>query len=199
MTSIRSTRSLYMTIAFLAIAKYVVSEELQYCPFYDNRGTAPQPFLKNCTWYKDNACCTQIEIDNTFASVKPPQGASEECLRQLNFLLCYICDPLQYKFYRDGYLTVELKFCDNLYDACKTAILKGSVISDLYRNGQEFCESRSFIVKMPNDTKSYGFFYSDTIDSNAGYSIRPTVTVSNSGLINFLTFALGIKLLQSIY
>lgn len=123
-----------------------VTYEVEYCPFYNNRGTSPQPFLKNCTWYSKHACCQQIEIDYGFSSVKPPQGASAECLLQLNYLMCYICDPGQYKFYRNEYLTVCLEFCDTLYDACKDAILKGSAIS-LYGSGKEFCESRRFLVK----------------------------------------------------
>lgn len=165
------------------------AEELQYCPFYNNRGTSAQPFLKNCTWYADNACCTQIEIDYAFANVKPPQGASPACLRQLNYLMCYICDPLQYKFYRNEYLTVNLTFCDNLYDACKDAILKGSVIRNLYKDGEEFCQSRRFLVSKSEDSVQ-GFFYDNALDSNDGEMIHFNY------LLNPVTFVLA---LASIY
>lgn len=138
------------------------SEVTVYCPFYNNRGISPQPFLKNCTWYNDNACCQQIEIDYGFANVKPPQGASAKCLQQLNYLMCYICDPTQYKFYSNEYLTVCSEFCDNLYDACKDAILKGSVISNLYRSGHEFCQSRRFRVKNKDESGDC-FYYSDDL------------------------------------
>lgn len=144
------------------------SEELQYCPFFNNRGASHQPFLKNCTWYSDNACCTQTEIDYAFAAVKPPQGASPACLKQLNYLMCYICDPLQYQFYKNEYLTVNLTFCNNLYNACKDAILKGSVIRELYDNGEDFCLSRRFRVSKigDDDGDTEGFFYNNELDAN---------------------------------
>ena len=160
-----SNHQLWVSVALLLlIGTFIsVSAELQYCPFYNNRGTSKQPFLKNCTWYKENACCQQIEIDYGFANVKPPQGASLECLRQLNYLMCYICDPTQYKFYKNEYLTVCSEFCDNFYDACKGAILKGSIISKLYGNGKHFCDSRGFKVKN-RDENGECFYYND--DSN---------------------------------
>jgi len=159
---------LYLTTIGLFLSWGVLratGQELQYCPFYNNRGTSPQPFLKNCTWYKDNSCCQQIEIDYAFASLKPPQGASKECQRQLNYLMCYICDPKQYKFYKNEYLTVCPRFCDNLYGACKNAILKGSVIGDLYANGSQFCKSRRFIVGKSNNEENC-FHYSGEHDTS---------------------------------
>lgn len=174
-----------LTFFFSLIALYR-AEELQYCPFYNNRGTSPQPFLKNCTWYADNACCTQIEIDYAFANVKPPQGAPPECLRQLNYLMCYICDPLQYKFYKNEYLTVDLTFCDNLYDACKDAILKGSVIRNLYKNGEEFCTSRRFEVGRQEDAVQ-GFFYNNELDSSTGHMICLSYLLSIVTIVFALT------------
>ena len=43
---------------------------LNYCSFFNNRAPSPQINLKNCTWYKDNACCLQSEIESTFSKVK---------------------------------------------------------------------------------------------------------------------------------
>mgnify|MGYP001792158869 CR=1 FL=1 len=145
-------------------------EELQYCPFYNNRGPSPQPFLDNCTWYRDNACCKQEEITYGFANVKPPQGASDRCLRQLNYLTCYVCAPTQYKFYINEYLYVCSEFCDNFYDACKDAILKGSVISNLYENGRQFCESRRFKVGDRSEDKC--FYFSEDLVSNSARSLN---------------------------
>jgi len=159
----------------------LVSCEEAYCPFYNNRGTSPQPFLKNCTWYKENACCQQIQIDYGFASVKPPQGASKKCLEQLNFLMCYICDPAQYKFYRNEYLTVCTEFCNNLYDACKDAILKGSVISNLYESGTKFCESRRFKVKQLDESGDC-FYYNGPMKSSAhSFTRHLSLTFSLAG------------------
>mgnify|MGYP001792617038 CR=1 FL=1 len=164
--------SFYLPVILIVFQNYgsIIGEELQYCPFYNNRGTSPQPFLKNCTWYADNACCQQIEIDYAFASVKPPQGASLECQRQLNYLMCYICDPLQYKFYRKEYLTVCSEFCDNLYNACKDATLKGSVIGQLYTNGEEFCKSRRFVVRKRDEQGC--FYYSPNSLTSIGSQAR---------------------------
>ncbi|XP_013417008.1 voltage-dependent calcium channel subunit alpha-2/delta-3 [Lingula anatina] len=123
------------------------STVLQYCSFFNNRAPKPQPDLKNCTWYKENSCCLQREIDATFGKVKPLQGASKDCSDYINYLMCYICAPNQNLYYRIERLYVCEGFCDSLYSACNSAILKGSVIRDLYSNGKEFCESRRFIVR----------------------------------------------------
>ena len=121
--------------------------EIQFCSFFNNRAPTPQPGLKNCTWFKENSCCLQQEIENTFGKVKPLQGASLACQKYVNYLMCYICAPNQNVFYRSEELTVCEEFCDAWFEACASAILKGSVISHLYGSGREFCESRRFIVK----------------------------------------------------
>lgn len=181
---------LFLAIFFVfELAQSVDSQqqdvEVAYCPFYNNRGTSPQPFLKNCTWYQGNACCEQIQIDYGFANVKPPQGASAECLLQLNYLMCYICDPMQYKFYGNEYLTVCSEFCDNLYGTCKDAILKGSVISNLYGSGVEFCESMRFRVK--NRESDECFYYSD--ESKTGGGVANRCSACTLFLIAILTLA----------
>lgn len=162
-------------------------EFVPYCPFYNNRGISPQPFLENCTWYKENACCQQIEIKQGFANVKPPQGASPQCLQQLNYLMCYICDPTQYLFYQNEYLTVCLDFCDNLYNACKDATLKGSVISQLYPSGEEFCKSRRFRVKKREESGDC-FYYGDLQQNSQATGISGTLILS---LLLYLLTYLG--------
>jgi hypothetical protein len=54
--------------------------------------------LKNCTWFRENSCCMQEEIDATFDRVKPLVGASPACQRYTNYLMCYICAPYQNTF-----------------------------------------------------------------------------------------------------
>ena len=46
------------------------SKPLNYCSFFNNRAPSPQINLKNCTWYKENSCCLQAEIESTFSKVK---------------------------------------------------------------------------------------------------------------------------------
>jgi hypothetical protein len=67
--------------------------------------------------------------------------------RYTNFLMCYICAPNQNLFYGQEKLTVCEEFCNAWYSACSSAILKGSVIGDLYTNGREFCEKRNFMCE----------------------------------------------------
>ncbi|XP_025086518.1 uncharacterized protein LOC112559434 [Pomacea canaliculata] len=137
---------------------------LKYCSFFNNRAPEVQRGLKNCTWFKESSCCRQEEIDATFGRVKPLRGASPECQRYTNYLMCYICSPDQSLFYLMESLTVCEEFCNAWYDACRTAILKGSVIRDLYDNGRSFCASRRFKV----DTVKNGrcFFFDARQDKN---------------------------------
>jgi len=53
------------------------NKPLNYCSFFNNRAPSPQVNLKNCTWYKENSCCLQSEIESTFSKVKPLIGSSE--------------------------------------------------------------------------------------------------------------------------
>ena len=143
---------LSLHILFIFCVRHARSEEhavkeLQFCSFFNNRAPTPQPGLKNCTWFKENSCCLQQEIDNTFSRMKPLKGASQSCQNYVNYLMCYICAPNQNIFYKRERLTVCEDFCDAWYHACGSAILKGSVIRDLYPGGKEFCLSRRFIVQ----------------------------------------------------
>ena len=45
------------------------NKPLNYCSFFNNRAPSPQVNLKNCTWYKENSCCLQSEIESTFSKV----------------------------------------------------------------------------------------------------------------------------------
>ena len=140
-----------------------------YCPYFKNRAPAPQPSLKNCTWYKDNACCLQTELDLIFPQVLPPLGASDKCLRYTNFLMCYVCAPDQNLFYNDERLTVCEAFCDKWFAACGEAKLKGMKIKELFKSGKEFCQARKFSV---GDTSgSNCFTYDAKVESSAQMNV----------------------------
>ena len=135
-----------VTIANGDDVKKITSNE-NYCPYFKNRAPASQPSLKNCTWYKENACCLQTELDLIFPRVLPPLGASDKCSRYTNFLMCYVCAPNQNLFYEDERLTVCEAFCDKWFAACGEAKLKGMKIKELFKSGKEFCQARKFSVR----------------------------------------------------
>ena len=140
------------------------NEAKPFCTFFNNRAPTYQPNLKNCTWFKGNCCCRQIEIQATFSAMKPLIGASEQCQRYTNYLMCYICDPTQSTFYIWQKLSVCMEFCDLFLEACSSATLKGSKIGDMYTNGTEFCESRRYQVKERNSSEC--FYFDEAMDPN---------------------------------
>ncbi|CAF0919843.1 unnamed protein product [Rotaria sp. Silwood1] len=129
-----------------------------YCSFFSNRAPSPQPALTNCTWFKENSCCRDNEVHLIFSQVRPLIGSSSECTRFLNILMCYVCSPLQYGFYRSERLHVCLSYCDRMYKACATALMKGIPVGELYANGREFCLSRRFEI---NDMDNSSSCFSD--------------------------------------
>ena len=137
-------------------------ENKQYCSFFNNRAPETQAGLQNCTWFKENSCCQQQEIAATFGRVKPLKGASPACQKYINYLMCYICAPNQNIYYQKERLTVCREFCDSLYEACNSAVLKGSVIHELYNSGEEFCISRRFKV-----SEERCFTFDVTLDSSS--------------------------------
>ncbi|EDO27250.1 predicted protein [Nematostella vectensis] len=143
---------------------------LNYCPYFNNRAPSPQPNLRNCTWYKENACCLPHELDSILEAIAPLTGANNRCLRAFNYLMCYVCAPYQNMFYKNERLTVCRDFCDTIFQSCGDAFLKGSRISSAYKSGEEFCESRKFIVA---DGKSKNCFTSiQSISGAVGVKIR---------------------------
>ena len=66
--------------------------------------------------------------------------------------MCYVCSPLQYRFYRSERLHVCLSYCNRMYQACATAFMKGIPVGELYANGREFCLSRRFEINDFNNT-----------------------------------------------
>ena len=72
--------------------------------------------------------------------------------------MCYVCSPLQFGFYKSERLHVCLSYCDRMYKACATALMKGIPVGELYANGREFCLSRRFEI---NDTFNTSACFSD--------------------------------------
>ena len=139
----------------------------QFCSFFNNRKPSPEPSLLNCTWFKENSCCKQEEIDAIFGTVKPLPGSSRQCQRYTNFLMCYVCAPYQNIFYTHENLTVCEEFCNAWYRACESAIMKGSKIGYLFTSGKDFCLSRSFLTDTLINKKCFIVDYN--LDLNTGY------------------------------
>ena len=156
--------ALYVACFVCCTLAYVRIDKPQYCSFFNNRAPSAQPGIRNCTWFKENSCCLQQEIEATFGRVKPLQGASPACQRYVNYLMCYICAPDQNLFYQGERLTVCEQFCDAWYEACGLAVLKGSIIRDLYPNGRQFCRSRRFKVARTDGCFSFDI----ALDTSSG-------------------------------
>lgn len=120
--------------------------ERQYCPYFQNRAPSPQPSLKNCSWYRENACCLNEELSIIFAQLLPMAGANSECLKALNHLYCYVCSPDQRTFFNRDMLTVCEESCNLIYSKCGNALLKGVPWRQLYTNGTDFCSARKFLT-----------------------------------------------------
>ncbi|CAI9721509.1 Hypothetical predicted protein [Octopus vulgaris] len=171
-----------LVIVFFCVYR-VRAEDIQYCSFFSNRAPSPQPTLKNCTWFKSNSCCMQEEIAATFGNVKPLPGANEKCQNYLNYLMCYICAPNQNVFYLRERLTVCKEFCNNFYEACRYAILKGSVIGNLYPNGSEFCLSRSFKVDDASNGKCFNHDFQEETTDGVMYTVYPLLELLIGALL----------------
>lgn len=150
---------------FVAFHAALAEGKNNYCPYFKNRAPSPQRNLNNCTWYKDDACCLQEELDIILNGIQPLVGASQECQRHTNYLMCYVCAPNQDTFYKDERLTVCDEFCGNWYSACSKARLKGIQIGSLYGTGAEFCQARKFLVKERSSGKC--FYYAPPSHSPA--------------------------------
>ena len=130
-----------------------------YCPYFKNRAPSPQPHLKNCTWYRENSCCLQHELEIIFGNIPSPEGASEKCREYMNYFMCYVCAPNQNIFYSYAQerITVCEEFCNEWFDACGEAKLKGTKIKSAYKTGKEFCYARKFSVKKQGSKECFSY------------------------------------------
>lgn len=65
--------------ASTATSSSLAERPLNYCSFFNNRAPSPQANLKNCTWYKENSCCLQAEIESTFSKVSKTPHLTTFC------------------------------------------------------------------------------------------------------------------------
>lgn len=175
---------LFHTSAVLITAGSAVKH---YCPYFKNRAPSPQRNLQNCTWFRENSCCLNHELNEIFSTISTPlQAPSKECSKHTSYLMCYVCAPNQEIFYEDERLTVCEEFCDRWYTSCGSAMWKGYVVKNLYKTGREFCEARKFLVASKDDknTGCYTFTLHENLASSVSTSkliwiIVLTVAISN--------------------
>jgi len=70
------------------------------CPYVGGgRISAPNYQLSNCTWFQEDACCTNPEV--SAITEAPPQVVSRNpnCYAALNYLMCSPCSARQSTFY----------------------------------------------------------------------------------------------------
>lgn len=140
-----------------------------YCPYFKNRAPSQQTNLENCTWFRDNSCCLNEELNEILASTTISlQDSSSECSKHTTYLMCYVCAPNQNTFYRDETLTVCAEFCERWFTACINAKWKGFAIRSLYSSGREFCEARKFLIASKNDKRPESCYtFGKTVENNA--------------------------------
>ena len=64
--------------------------------FGDGRVSTPQHNLQNCTWHRDNLCCTQQDVMAAFQDLRgvgldldtPPGGM---CREVMTYVMCHFC------------------------------------------------------------------------------------------------------------
>lgn len=162
--------------------------DVQFCPYFKNRGPSKQENLRNCSWYKENSCCHDEEIEFAFRQLTPLAGASSDCAQYMNYLYCYICAPNQNSFFKDFTLTVCEEFCDRIYSACKNAVLKGRKLKYMYKSGKEFCIARRF----ETDKEANGRCF--TFDSQSGTkSTSQQISVNSVSLTVVVMFTIFAK------
>lgn len=173
----------FVLFSVLAVPTTADSAVKHYCPYFKNRAPSPQSNLENCTWFRENSCCLNHELSAIFSVISTPlQGASQQCTKHTNFLMCYVCAPNQETFYEDERLTVCEEFCDRWYGSCKNAIWKGFAVGNLYKSGAEFCEERKFLVASKNDNKRTGC-YTVTLNENFANSVSTSKVIWTSAFI----------------
>ena len=142
-----------------------------YCPYFKNRAPSPQRNLENCTWFRENSCCLNHELNEILSTITTPlKAASEECSKHTAYLMCYVCAPNQDTFYEEERLTVCEEFCDRWYTSCGNAMWKGYPVRNLYKTGREFCEARKFLVASKDD-KTTGC-YTFTLQENSAVVVN---------------------------
>ncbi|KAJ8320624.1 hypothetical protein KUTeg_002211, partial [Tegillarca granosa] len=135
----------------LEVFRRVINEQPPFVTQGGNRYSGVEYGLVNCSWYASDCCCKRTEVTAVFSSIYPLYGASQDCKNQMNYLMCYFCDPFQHRK-----ATVCADFCRMVYLNCKDAKFEGTRIGEIYRNGSAFCEAQNFDI-IEGKSKCFNF------------------------------------------
>lgn len=127
--------------------EYHVEQRTPCTYFESHRYAIPELGLVNCSWYAQKSCCKRTEVTSVFSKMLPLYGASQGCQNQLNYMMCYFCDPNQYIWYNidtEHKVHVCADFCRMVYRSCRAAQYNGIAIGDKYLNETSFCEAQNF-------------------------------------------------------
>ncbi|XP_063408603.1 uncharacterized protein LOC134692112 [Mytilus trossulus] len=120
----------------------------QQCTYFEiDRYATPTHGLVNCSWYAPKACCKTTEVISVFTTMFPLYEASQACQNQLNYMMCFFCDPNQRIWYNqdtDHKVHICADFCRMVYKSCRSAQYNGNEIGESYLNETSFCEAQNF-------------------------------------------------------
>jgi hypothetical protein len=145
----------------LFLSLCAVARSAKQCPLIDtSRASAPNWGLRNCTYFRSDACCNAAEVEMALGPSMAQAGLMLEaidiepsyshlqCRNHLDYMMCFFCSPKQGSWSdANGRVTVCAGFCNRIYTACERARWRGKRLHDLYANGKAFCEAQNFVVK----------------------------------------------------
>ena len=147
----------------------------------DARKSKPESGLVNCTWYQEGACCRRTEVTSVFSKMYPLNLATDKCRNLLNYMACYWCSPLQYKwFYKRLYICKG--FCDQLYKECAQATWKNEAIGLKYNSGTAFCQAQKFEVVSSQPC----FDFDPEIFDTANFTNNPPIVLISTLILVYL-------------
>jgi len=175
-------------LVLLSFINGVVTERGMPCTYFGGvRVSSNEDNLVNCTWYASNACCKRTEVTSVFGSMLPLYGSSAECANHINYLMCYFCSPEQHLWY-DKSAHICSEFCEAVFEHCKTASFNGTVLSDNYMNGEDFCLGQKFVVEKESSTC---FAYDASVFDCGLHLTSCSLTVITSAILVILHTAVG--------
>ncbi|XP_060084774.1 uncharacterized protein LOC132564029 [Ylistrum balloti] len=165
-------------------AEYQIVDQRVPCPYYgleSNRFTMSNDGLVNCSWYAQKTCCKRTEVTSVFSNMFSLYGATKNCKNHMNYLMCYFCDPEQYRWYKSK-AHVCADFCRAVFEHCQDAEFDGKSIGTNYRNGTDFCEAQNFHVVEGDNC----FDYDPTVFGRAQIAQRGSLELLAASIIGFL-------------
>ena len=145
----------------LLLSLCALARSAKQCPLIDtSRASAPNWGLRNCTYFRSDACCNAAEVEMALGPSMAQAGLMLEaidiepsyshlqCRNHIDYMMCFFCSPKQGSWSDvNGRVTVCAGFCNRIYTACARARWRGKRLHDLYANGRAFCEAQNFVVK----------------------------------------------------